>query len=1410
MKKGKKRKLIAFMLLVLTLFMSVNNLVYAVTEISKANLTTIQDSDSQIQFKYDSGWTNVRTNYVGYRENGKVYPAYCISHGLPGVDELGDYTVSIEKTLDDVRLWRTIINGFPYKSPSQLGVENEIDAYVATKQAIYCVILNRDVYSLYRGRTARGDKIVNAIYNLTNIGLNGTQTPEQAQLKIYKSGDVYEQGNYYVQKFNVSSAVDIASYTITSSTIPSGAIITDSAGNSKTTFSNGESCYLKIPQSSMSSDINATINIQGKCKTYPVFFGETPIAGAQNYAVTFDPYGDDIARATFNIKTNTGKVRVTKLDSENKTAIKGVTFQLLKADGTQVATATTNENGIATFSNLYQGNYKLREISTLNTYILNSEVFDISVNYNGTTEKTVTNVHKKGNIEINKTDSETSEPIADVTFQLIDSNGNVVQTGTTNKNGELTFNNIRVGNYKLKEVKTNINYVLNTTVFDVKVEHEKTTVKNITNDFKKGNLKINKTDAETSKGIQGVTFELQKKDGTVVATATTNEKGEAFFNNIRIGNYNLKEVKTNSNYILNTTNFEVNIEYNKTVVKDITNEHKRGNISILKVDKDNNRIALGNVIFDLFSYEFNKVVGTYVTDVDGQININNLRIGKYSLIEKNTGKWYNLADSTDVKIEWNKTTNTTIENELKKGKIKVTKVDLDNNEIKIPNVTFEVLDKNGKVLEEITTNESGIAETSRFAIRDYETLTLKETKTDKWYVLNDKEIDVKLKENQVVDITLENELKKGQIKVIKVDLDNNEVKLKGVEFKVLDESGKIVDTLITDENGEAVSKRLPINQKYTLKETKTLEEYVLNQEIKTVTLEHDKITDVTFTNELKKGQIRVIKIDLDNNEVKLKGVEFNVLDESGEIVDTLITDENGEAVSKRLPINQKYKLKETKTLENYVLNEETQTVILEQDKIKDITFTNELKKGQVRVIKVDLYNNEVRLKGVEFELLDESGNVIDTLITDQNGEAVSKLLRIDRNYTLKETKTLEKYDLNQETQTVILEQDKIKDITFTNELKKGQIRVIKIDLDNNEVKLKGVEFNVLDESGEIVDTLITDENGEAISKELRVNQKYTLKETKTLENYVLNEEMQTVTLKPAEITSVTFENEKIKGYIQVTKTSSEDNEYSKLPKGSPLSDVTFEIYDSENNKVDTITTDSAGTAVSKELLKGCYTVKEISSAKYYLLNTNIYNAEIVNDQEIVNVNITNDSVDIDVEINKKGFIETQSKDNIYYTFSNIQNKSNVELDNFTWEDNLPTEALRIDKIYTGTWSQDLEYAVYYKTNLSDEYVLFKDNLNTKKVYELDFNSIELKENEYITSYQFRFGTVEIGFKEVESPILYCNMLDKLPNGFVFTNKTKVSGTYFEAYVEDNDEWTTITYKKEIELNKTLPRTRILK
>lgn len=775
-----------------------------------------------------------------------------------GVDELGDYSVSIKKTLDDVRVWRTIINGYPYKSPSQLGVSSDLDAYVATKQAIYSVLLNRDVYSLYRGRTDRGNKIVNAIYNLTNIGRNGSQTPQNSQLTIAKSGDLYEDGNFYVQKFNISGAVDIASYTITASRVPTGAIITDSSSTPKTTFNGKESCYLRIPKSSMNVDINANITIQGKCKTYPVFYGKTSISGAQNYAVTFDPFGDEVTRVNLNVKTDTGKISINKIDDETHKPIKGVTFQLTKEDGTVIANATTNENGVATFSSLYQGKYLL------------------------------------------------------------------------------------------------------------------------------------------------------------------------------------KETATNEKYILNTKEFNVNVEYNKTSSVSVENEHKKGNIKVYKIDKDNNRVVLGNVEFDLFSHEFNKVIGTYNTDVNGELEIKNLRIGDYSLIEKKTNKWYNLAEDTDVEVEWNLTKELQIQNELKKGAIKIIKVDEEDHEVKLENVKFKVMDKDGNVLEELITDKNGEAETSRYPIRDFSEL----------------------------------------------------------------------------------------------------------------------------------------------------------------------------------------KIQEVETIDTYVLDDEVHTIKLEENQIKNVTF----------------------------------------------------------------------------------------------------------------------------------------------------------------------------------------ENEKIKGQIEVTKVSSNDNKLTGDKKGTPLEGAIFEVYNSNDELVDTLTTDKEGKAISKLLVKGEYHLKEVDSGSvYYLINSDIFKAEIKEHKEIVKVNVEDDSVDIDVEVEKTGFIETQSKDSIYYNFKNIRNKSNVKLDNFTWQDTLPTQALRVDKIYTGTWNEDLEYSIWYKTNKND-YKMLVDKLNTQVNNEVSFKTAELEEDEFITEYELRFGTVKAGFSEVEAPILYCDMLEGLGNGFVFTNHTKVFGNYEDKYVEDTDEWTTVTYFKEIEVTQKLPRT----
>ena len=458
-------------------------------------------------------------------------------------------------------------------------------------------------------------------------------------------------------------------------------------------------------------------------------------------------------------------------------------------------------------------------------------------------------------------------------------------------------------------------------------------------------------------------------------------------------------------------------------------------------------------------------------------------------------------------------------------------------------------------------------------------------------------------------------------------------------------------------------------------------------------------------NELKKGQIKVVKVDLDNNEVKLQGVKFDVLDENGKVLETITTNENGEALTSRYAVRDfsKLTLRETETLNNYVLNETPQTITLKANETIPVTFENELKKGQIRVIKVDLDNNEVKLQGVEFKVYDEDGNLVDTLVTDENGEATSKRLRIDKEYKVVESKSLDNYVLNETPQTVTLKQDQITDMTFTNELKKGQVRVIKVDKDNNEVKLQGVEFKVYDEDGKLVDTLVTDENGECTSKA--------------------------------------------------------------LPKAK-------------------------------------YTIKEVESPNFYVLTDETFEVEIVKHQETVEVNISNTPDKPSVDIEKTGIIQTTANGEIRYDFK-IKNTGNVPLDHFTWYDYLPSDYVKMGKLITGTYNQDLNYSIYYKTNLND-YRLLVENLNTQTNNYIDFTNIKLEDGEVITEFKAEFGTVDVGFESVENPYIFVTVNDTVENDDTFTNKTRIEGDDKGYLVWDEDDHTTKVYEKELKVK--LPRT----
>ena len=621
---------------------------------------------------------------------------------------------------------------------------------------------------------------------------------------------------------------------------------------------------------------------------------------------------------------------------------------------------------------------------------------------------------------------------------------------------------------------------------------------------------------------------------------------------------------------------------------------------------------------------------------------------------------------------------------------------------------------------------------------------------------------------------------------------------------MLDEQCNIVQTLKTDKNGEAITERIPIDQNYKVVETNTKNEYKLNENPVIVKLEENEIKNVIFENELKKGQLRVIKVDNENHTVRIPDVEFEILDNEMNVIETLVTNENGEAVSSYLPVVEKtYYLKETKSNKLYELSDEIVEVTLTEDEITNITFENNSKTSSLQIIKVDTDNNEYKIAGATFEIIDEITNeIVSNVTTNRNGIALVEGLKVTHTYSAREIKANYKYKLNENTITnITIKPEEITNITFENEKLKGQVKVIKVDTDNTEYRISGVTFEILDSNMNVIETLVTNENGEALSSKLPcIEETYYLREINTQDTYVLSDEIKEFTLTQDEITDITFENEKIKGKLEITKVDSTDNDKT-------IQGAVFGIYDENNNLVQQITTNENGIAISDNLVIGKYYCKEMKTGSpYYLLNENTYEFEIKINGEIVKKIIENEPTDVKVDVDKEGTTEIKPGEKVNYKFSNVANKSNIYLENFKWFDYIPTDYIHIESMTTGTWNQDLTYSVYYKTNKSNDYILFKEKLHTKENYNLDFTTIEFDKDEYITETCFNFGKVDVGFKEDICPTMECKSFDTLQEGETFTNHTKTVGVYFGVTAEASSKWTTIPHIPEEPHEPVLPRT----
>ncbi|MFC9727011.1 SpaA isopeptide-forming pilin-related protein [Bacillus cereus] len=463
-----------------------------------------------------------------------------------------------------------------------------------------------------------------------------------------------------------------------------------------------------------------------------------------------------------------------------------------------------------------------------------------------------------------------------------------------------------------------------------------------------------------------------------------------------------------------------------------------------------------------------------------------------------------------------------------KGHLQIKKVDENDENIVLKDAKFDVIDKDNNVVATVTTNEKGIAEVKDLPFGDY---FVKEINAPEGYIKVDTPVKVTIDNTNVIELVMKNtrKVENGQFKLLKKDSESGQL-LPGAKFDVIDKDGKVVETIVTDDKGEALSKQLPVGS-YTLKEVEAPKGYELSSSSVSVDVEANKVVTVDVVNkkipEKVTGQFEIVKVDAEDKTKVLSDAEFEVY-KDGKKVDTLRTDKTGKVVSQKLEPG-KYTLKETKAPQGYKLLKEEIEVVVEANKLVEVQIENAKELGSLQVIKKDAESGTV-LAGAEFKLKNEAGQVVGEAKTT-NKEGVVKFENLEPGkYTLEETKAPEGYKALEVTVEVnVVANEVVKQEVMNEKVKEeitGQLEITKVDANNTNKTLAGAVFEIW-KDGTKIDTLTTNKSGKATSKKLEPGD-YTLKEIQAPEGYTLSDkEMKfTISNEKIEVVKLQITNEK--------------------------------------------------------------------------------------------------------------------------------------------------------------------------------------------------------------------------------------------------------------------------------------------
>ncbi|MGG4301530.1 SpaA isopeptide-forming pilin-related protein [Bacillus wiedmannii] len=925
-----------------------------------------------------------------------------------------------------------------------------------------------------------------------------------------------------------------------------------------------------------------------------------------------------------------GTVSIHKIDAENPNkGLKGAEFEVRNSANEVVAKLITDENGFSIPQTLAPGTYKIYETVAPEGYQKLTIPVEVTLQAGETKAIEVKNTLQKGQIELKKIDSENGEkPLANAEFDIV-KDSVVVEHIVTDKDGKAISKPLAPGKYILKETKAPEGYQLKETEFEVNVTGDgifPITVKNAMTD--KGNVEITKVDKENGSVLAGVEFEVQDEKGEVVKKVTTDKEGMANVSDLSVGKYKLVETKSLPGYkkLTEPVSFEITKGMTKVLSLKVENEQlDKGSVEITKIDKDSQK-ALKGVVFEVRD-EKDKVVKEVTTDKEGKVNVSDLSVGKYKLVEtKSLPGYKKLKEPVSFEITkgMTKVLSLKVENEqLDKGSIEITKVDKDSQKV-LKGVVFEVQDEKDKVVKEVTTDKDGKATISDLSVGKYK-LVEKESLPGYKKLIEPVLFEITKGMTEILSLKIENEMvDTGNVEITKIDKDNKAL-LAGVTFVVQDEKGNEVKKVTTDKEGKANVADLPVGN-YELVEIESLPGYKkLEKPVSfEITKGMTKILSLKVENEMMDtGNVEIIKIDKDSK-APLKDVVFEVRDSKGKVVRKVTTDKEGKANVSDLSIG-KYELVEVGTPVGYKPLEKPISFEIEKGRVTALKLTveNELvDTGNVEITKVDKENKDALADAV-FDIQDEAGQVVAKITTDKKGQAQVTNLSVGT-YKLVEVKAPKGYKQLVDPIAFQIEKGMTKSLALTVEnemLDKGNVEITKVDKDSQKA-LAGVVFEVQDEQGKVVTTVTTDKEGKATIADLSVG-KYKLVEKESLPGYKQLTEPVSFEIKKGmtKVLSLKVENELLdKGTVEITKVDKES--------GAVLAGVTFEVQDEQGKVVTKVTTDKEGKANVSDLSVGKYKLVEVESLPGYKKLAKPVSFEIKKGMtEILSLKVENELVD---------------------------------------------------------------------------------------------------------------------------------------------------------------------------------------